>query len=115
MESILDSIKKMHGISPDDTSFDTDMVIHINSAFMKVTKLGAGPRVGFVIKDKTKLWSDFSDDEILVSAVQSFVYIKVRLVFDPPASPTIVDALQASAEEDAWQIRDWVESNAQYQ
>jgi hypothetical protein len=112
MESILDSIKKLHGISPSDVSFDPDIIIHINSALLKLTQMGVGPLTGFFIKDNTTKWSDFIPDEVIAESVKSFVYVKVRLVFDPPASPTVVSALESSADESAWYIVQWVESNS---
>ena len=112
IESILTSIKKLHGISQDDTSFDTDMIIHINSALMKLTQLGAGPAEGFYIDDDIPTWTDFIPNRFVAEAVKSFVYVKVRLIFDPPASPTVVEALKSSADEDQWRIIQWVEDHA---
>ena len=109
MDSILSSIKKLLGISETDDSFDVDIIIHINSVLLILTQLGVGPAIGFYIEDKVKTWTDYSPNKFLTSAIQSFVYIKVRLVFDPPASPTVVDALKASASEYEWRIlnNDW--------
>lgn len=111
IDSILTSIKKLHGISEEDTSFDTDIIIHINSALMILNQLGVGPLPGFYIEDKTTTWEDYVPDRFIVESVKSFIYIKVRLVFDPPASPTVVDALTSSAEEYKWYIREWAERN----
>lgn len=109
MHSILDSIKKMHGISPEDTSFDHDLIIHINSALKKLRRLGVGPSTGFYIEDSSTTWEDLIPDRDLAELVKSFVYIKVKLVFDPPASPTVVDALNAAARDDEWEIVEIVE------
>lgn len=109
--SILNSIKKLHGISEEDTSFDTDMIIHINSALMILTQLGVGPSSGFYIRDSSKQWYDFVADEFLAEIIISFVYVKVRLVFDPPASPTVVEAIKSSANEYEWRIAQWVKDN----
>lgn len=107
--SILNSIKKLHGISPDDQSFDTDIIIHINSELMALTQIGVGPSNGFYIHDASSVWDDFIPDRGIVEAVKSYVYVKVRLVFDPPASPTVVEALKSSANEYVWRISHWVE------
>ena len=111
MDSILNSIKKLHGISPEDTSFDPDIIIHINSALMILTQLGVGPSTGFYIEDDVTEWLDFVPDRVIAEAIKSFVYIKVRLVFDPPASPTVVEALKSAATEYEWRILRWVEQN----
>ena len=111
IDSILNSIKKLHGIPEEDTSFDTDMIIHINSALMIVNQLGVGPTTGFFIEDEVTTWDDIVENQFIIESIKTFVYIKVRLVFDPPASPTVVEALKSSADEYASRIRDWVEQN----
>lgn len=109
-ESILTSIKKLHGISEEDVSFDTDIIIHINSAFMILSQIGVGPPEGFYIEDKTKTWTEFiPTNRFMAESAASFVYIKVRLVFDPPASPTVVEALRSSANEYEWRLAEWAE------
>ena len=109
--SILDSIKKLHGVGIDDVSFDTDIIIHINSALMILNQLGVGPSEGFYIDDATKNWSDYVPNQFIAESIKSFVYIKVRLIFDPPSSSVIVDALKSAADEYACRIRDWAEEN----
>lgn len=109
--SILNSIKKLHGISPADTGFDTDIIIHINSALMILNQLGIGPYEGFYIEDATKKWDDYVPNKIIAEAIKSFIYIKVRLVFDPPNSPTVKAALESSAKEYEWRIAQWAEQN----
>lgn len=112
--SILDSIKKLHGISPEDTSFDGDMITHINSTLMILNDLGIGPSGGFFITDNSTEWYDYVPNKVIAEAIKSFVYIKVRLIFDPPASPTLIDALKSSAKEHEVRILRWAEENATY-
>ena len=83
MESILTSIKKMLGIAEEYTQFDDDIIMHINSVFMTLTQLGVGPSKGFYIENATAEWTDFVEDLTAVQAVKTYVYLKVRLVFDP--------------------------------
>ena len=106
-ESILNSIKKMHGIAPEDTSFDVDIIVHINSTLMILNDLGVGPVGGFFITDASTTWYQYITNKVMAEAIKSFVYIKVRLLFDPPASPTIVEALTASAKEYESRIIRW--------
>ena len=109
--SILNSIKKLHGIAEDDDSFDTDIIIHINTALMILNQLGIGPDEGFTIDDETTTWTDYIPNKFISEAVRSFVYLKVKLVFDPPASPTVVEALKSSAAEYEWRIVAWAEQH----
>ena len=102
--SILDSIKKLLGISSEATEFDTDILIHINSVFSILTQLGVGPASGFSIEDSSAEWSDFIGDDARLSDVKSFVYLKTRLLFDPPASSSAMDAMNRMASELEWRI-----------
>lgn len=102
--SILDSIKKLLGIPSEATEFDTDILIHINSVFSILTQLGVGPSSGFIIEDSSAEWSDFIGDDARLSDVKSFVYLKTRLLFDPPASSAAMDAMNRMASELEWRI-----------
>lgn len=103
-ESILTSIKKLLGITEEDTSFDVDVIIHINSAFMVLQQLGVGPERGFSIQDSMSTWSDFLTDGQQLEAVKTYIYLKVKLVFDPPASATILEAYQRQKDEYEWRL-----------
>jgi hypothetical protein len=69
MESILDSIKKLLGISDEYTQFDEDIIMHINTVFLNLTQLGVGPEEGFFIEDNSAVWSDFVEDLNKLQAV----------------------------------------------
>lgn len=103
MDSILTSIKKMLGIIEEDESFDIDIIIHINTAFSTLTQLGVGPKEGFAIRDKTTLWTEFVDD-IRLENVRSYVYLKVRQVFDPPTNSAVLDAISRQISELEWRM-----------
>lgn len=103
-ESILDSVKKLLGISPDYTQFDTDIIIHINSVLSILRQMGAGPEEGYVISDNTARWSDFVGDNIKLSMIKSYVFMKVRLMFDPPQIGSVMDSLQKQVAELEWRI-----------
>ena len=109
-QSILKTVRKLVTGSPDDTSFDMDIMIHINSTFLALTQIGVGPSTGFYIQDDTKLWTDCESDLVIAEALKTYVYIKVRLVFDPPTNQVVVAALEKSANEQEWRIREWVEN-----
>ena len=112
MDSILTSIKKMLGIAEEYTHFDADITMHINSVFMILTQLGVGPSTGFRINDKNDLWSDFlQSDTIDMEAVKTFIYLKVKLVFDPPTSSATIAAMQEMAKEYEWRLNASAESD----
>lgn len=104
MESILTSIKKLLGIAEEETHFDQDLIMHINSVFMILTQLGVGPSEGFSISDENAAWSDFISNGSRLEAVKSYVYMKVRLMFDPPLSSAVSDAINRNISELEWRL-----------
>lgn len=110
MESILTSIKKLLGISEEYEQFDTDIIMHINTVFLNLTQLGVGPEAGFRIIDKTDIWSDFIDDAVQLEAVKSYMYLKVKLLFDPPLSSAVIESTNRMISELEWRLNVAVES-----
>lgn len=104
MDSILTSIKKLLGITEEYEHFDQDIIIHINTALMILTQLGVGPSEGFFIKDKYALWSDFIPDVKTLEAVKSYIYLKVRMLFDPPTSSSLMNAMEQNMKELEWRL-----------
>lgn len=109
MESILASIKKLLGVAEDYTQYDPDIIMHINSVLMTVTQLGVGPENGFHITDQSEVWTDLVEEVGTIEAVKSFIYLKVRLLFDPPSSGTLVESINRQASELEWRIRERAE------
>lgn len=103
-KSILDSTKKNLNIPADYREFDLDIMTHINSTFMTLSQLGIGPATGFRIEDELAEWKDLLGDDPRLEAVKTYVYLKVRLVFDPPATSFTITALEKQAEELAWRL-----------
>lgn len=99
MESILTSVKKMLGITEEYTHFDMDIIMHINSVFMILNQLGVGPEKGFYIEDETATWADFLEDPTSLQLVKSYIYMKVRLLFDPPANGTVLKSMEQLISE----------------
>lgn len=112
MDSILTSVKKIIGISEEDESFDTDLIIHINSVLMILNQLGVGPEDGFSITDKSAVWTDLIGDNKLIEATKTFVGLKVRLIFDPPTSSAVLDSINKTISELEWRINVMVENKA---
>ena len=109
-ESILTSIKKLLGLSKDYKVFDTDIIIHINTVFLTLNQLGVGPVEGFSIEDDTAVWSDFIGNNEKLNAVQTYVYLKVKLVFDPPLNSAVLEANKQTIAELEWRLNTEVES-----
>lgn len=104
MESILVSIKKLLGIEEEYNHFDPDIVMHINSVFMTLTQLGVGPAKGFTIEDDTSVWTDFVADTTKIEAVKTYIYLKVKLLFDPPQSSAVLESYKRMADEYEWRL-----------
>lgn len=110
MESILTSIKKLLGITEEYDHFDPDIIMHINSVFMILTQLGVGPAEGFSIEDDTSVWSDFIQDTNKIEAVKSYIYLKVKLAFDPPLSSAVIESMNRLINELEWRLNVAAES-----
>lgn len=104
MDSILTSVKKTLGIAEDYEHFDPDIIMHINSVFSVLTQLGVGPESGFFIKDKSTVWSEFIGDDTRIEFVKSYVYLKTRLLFDPPTSSSVMEAANRMVSEFEWRL-----------
>lgn len=110
-DSILTTIKKLLGITEEYEHFDQDIIIHINSVFMILTQLGVGPSDGFSISDKAATWDEFIEEGTNLEAVKSYVYMKVRLLFDPPLSSAVMECINRSINELEWRLNVSAESN----
>ena len=113
MESILDSVKKLLGISDEYTQFDNDIIMHINTVFLNLTQLGVGPAEGFYIEDSSASWTDFVnlDEDIPMNAVKTYVYLKVKLLFDPPLSSAVIESTNRMISELEWRLNVSAESD----
>lgn len=110
-KSILTSIKKLLGITSDCLDFDNDIIMHINTVFMTLNQLGVGPTRPFVIEDEKASWKDFLDEDTNYEAVKSYIHLKVRLIFDPPLSAAVREAIEQSVHELEWRLNVQAESN----
>lgn len=103
-ESILTSIKKLLGITEAYEQFDPDIIVCINSVLATLTQLGVGSPKGFAIADKKAVWKDLLGDDQRLNLVKSYVHMKVRMMFDPPQSSAVADAINRTAQELEWRI-----------
>lgn len=106
MESILTSIKSLLGISEDTTVFDTDVLSGINGAFFTLTQLGIGPSEGFLVTDSTTTWSDFCNNFGALGGIKQYVYLKTKLLFDPPEHGYVVSQYESAIKELEWRLNE---------
>lgn len=99
----------MIGVAEHDTHFNTDLIININSVFMSLRQMGVGPPEGFTIKDEGDKWTDFLGDDKRLEAVKSYIFLKTKMLFDPPLNSFVVDAMERQAKEFEWRLNVQVE------
>lgn len=105
MDSILNSVKKMLGIPEEYEAFDKDIIMHINSVFMILNQIGVGPSKCFSISDSSSSWDEFKQGDDTLESVKSYMYMKVRLIFDPPQSSVVMEAINKSVNEIEWRLK----------
>ena len=113
MDSILTSIKKLLGPEEDYTHYDADIIMHINTALMTLNDLGVGPPEGFVVTDSSATWQEFfqnETDEKRMQGAKTYVYLDVKLVFDPPASASVIASMEKKKAELEWRLNHAVET-----
>ena len=105
MNSILNSIKKLVGMDEEETDFDGDIILHINSAFAILNQLGVGPTTIFAIFDKDATWDDFIDDDTInINHIKTYIGLKVKLWFDPPTNSSVIKAMEEQIRELEWRL-----------
>jgi hypothetical protein len=104
MDSILNSTKKALGLQETYAPFDQDIIMFINATFSTLEQLGIGPDGGFSIQDDTAVWSDFMGDDNRFNAVKSYMYLRVRMLFDPPSTSYLIDAMNKQIKELEWRL-----------
>lgn len=103
VNSILNSIKKLLGIDSTYKNFDTDIIMHINSVFVILNQIGFGPENGFIISDEKTTWEEYCD-ESMIETVKTYIYLRVRLLFDPPTNGAVMEAIKQTIQELEWRI-----------
>ena len=103
-DSILDTIKKMLGIDPTVTAFDTDIIVLINSAFLPLNQIGIGPVEGYSISGSSEKWSGYTTDIDNLESVKSYIYLKVKTIFDPPSSSYVLQQYTQTIQELEWRL-----------
>ena len=113
MDSILTSVKKMLGITSEYTHFAADIIMHINAVFMILNQLGVGPKEGFSISSDVETWDEFTNDNLTIESVKSYMYLKVGLLFDPPTSSNVLDARNRLVSELEWRLNAIADTESQ--
>lgn len=102
--SILISTKKILGLAEDYHAFDLDIITHINAVFSVLSQLGVGPAEGFMIEDDESEWEDFFVPEVQLNAVKTLMYLRVRMLFDPPTTSYLLEAMNKQIAELEWRL-----------
>lgn len=102
-ESILNTTKATLGLRADYTPFDNDIILHVNSVLDTLNQLGIGPEEGFMISDASATWSHFFDD-VRMNSIKTYVYLRVRMLFDPPAQSHLATAFSEQIKELEWRL-----------
>ena len=113
MESILTSIKQRLGLSEEYKAFDPEIIMEINTAFFDLNRLGVGPSDVFVIEDDTSVWTDFISYDtktVVREAIKTYVYLRTKLGFDPPASTAHIEAINRRIDQLEWTMNCAVEN-----
>lgn len=111
-ESILNSIKKLLGLPPDYDNFNQDIIIHINTYLGVLNQMGVGVE-GFVIDGPGATWGDFlAGHTASLHEAKTYVYLRVKMVFDPPASSLVADAINRNIDELGWRLNVKVDPKA---
>jgi len=108
-DSILVTIKKLLGLDANYTPFDTDIIVFINGAMMVLQQLGVGPDTGYTITDSSQTWTEFLPSDVMLEAVKHYIFLYVRMVFDPPTSSVVMEAMNKQRAELEWRLREQVE------
>lgn len=109
MDSILESIKELLGIQSDYTHFDRQIIEHINAVFMTLNQLGVGPEDPVLVTTSMDTWSSKFGSIKSIASIKSYVYLRVRMLFDPPTSSFVLDSMKEQAREFEWRLREQVE------
>ena len=102
--SILTSTKKFLGLAPDYTPFDQEIIVFSNSAFSSLHELGVASVTGYFIEDDLALWADLELTGIALAKVKTYVYLKVRMLFDPPTTSYLIEAIEKQIQEHEWKL-----------
>ncbi len=110
-DSILEDAKKMLGIEMDYKAFDAELLLHINSIFVILNQLGIGPPSGFIVEDEESNWVDFTGPTRKdLNLIKSYVFLRLRLMFDPPANSFLVSSITEQVKEFEWRLNVQVET-----
>ncbi len=109
-ESILTSIKKLLGISAEYQVFDMDIIMHINTVFVILNQLGVGPLEGFKIEDDLATWNMFTNDVNSLESIRTYIYLKVKLLFDPPLNSAVLESIKQTINELEWRLNVGIEN-----
>ena len=108
-DSILGTIKKMLGLDLEYNAFDQDIIVFLNSGFMKLQQIGVGPVSGFSIDGVGQRWEEFLPTGVMIEGAKTYLYLGVKMMFDPPGNSYVMEAMKQEKEELEWRLREQAE------
>ena len=111
-EQILASVSQAIGLGEEHTFFDPTLIMHINATFDVLHQLGAGPSDGYSIEGNDETWNDYfgSEPKDVIQFIKTYMFIAVKLLFDPPQNSFLVKQLEDQKKEYEWRINVAAES-----
>ena len=109
--SILTSVKKMLGIDEQCVNFDPDIVMHINAIIFRLKTLGVGPTAGLIVENKLTTWDDLLEGRTDLEVIKTYMYLSIKLLFDPPQTSFVIDSINKNIAESEWFITEQADGN----
>jgi len=103
-DSILNSTKRALDVPLNYDVFDQNIIMHINSVFSTLNQIGIGPADGFEIEDDSNTWTNYIGTNVRYNLVKSYMYLRVKMLFDPPATSFLIEAMTKQKDEMEWRL-----------
>lgn len=102
--SILNTVKQALGVGTDYDPFDPELIMYINGVFSTLHQLGVGPSEPYSIESSENKWDEFMESNKGIESVKTYVYAKVRLIFDPPTTSYGIKSFEDICKELEWRL-----------
>ena len=104
-DSILVTVRESLGLqADDDNSFSDELIMLINSSLADFAQLGVGPSTGFSITGEEETWDDLLGGDPRLNNVQSLLFLKVKMLHDPPETGYLVTSYEKLIEKAEWRV-----------
>lgn len=101
---VLDTIKTSCGIDSENSDFDQELLIFINSNVSVLCQLGVVSTP--IVVDANTTWTDLIGSYTDIEMIKTEMYLAVVLVFDPPVNASVLASYQKHLEELQFRLRE---------